>query len=562
MAIDKTKEHIKVLEKTFKVEPTDIIDKKLYQHGGTRQSKRKSEYIEFANRIAEERGIPAYDPDHIALELEVGVPLGQRFLEPVKVSGTDVFCEYEDLHIMNNAAIQQMIDDIFRTAIVCLDLPHRVLIDRYGFEVTPETINTYLETINHTMVGGAVAQEHMCELHPGLCADGYVQVFTGNDDVADSIDRRFLIDINREFTPEKAAKLKEGVKKSLWQVGRIPTHALRSMDGAMVHRWNAMAQTMAFIAAYHLCAGEAAISDFVYAAKHAQYIWMGTPPFVLKARGHNSIVGLPIGYIFDIIQHESAMPDDPVPVSSEGLALENILFIQLYYGQMMIGTVGATVLPATHYVNDLYESRGAHLVDWIREKYGEIASAPMDWDTIHDCATEATMHCLEEYDTYPLLPEHHWGLIHAIQISVAAGACAAWATGNPMAASLASHHSMSLIQKESILRTGWGGQEFLHHPAMAIMTSVLLDEGLPVELTGLNVPFRSPNADSQHYTSHNVVAAHEARMDAWALSPVVKVAFADPHLVFNFRDVKGTVAKGALREFEPAGERDIIRPVR
>lgn len=562
MAIDKTKEHIKWLKETYKVEPTDVIDKKLYQHGGTRQSRRKTEYIEFANRIAKERGIPGYDPDHIALELEVGVPLGQRFLEPVKVSGTDVFCEYEDLHMMNNAAIQQMHDDIFRTAIACLDLPHRILVDRYGFEITPESINTYLETINHTMVGGAVAQEHMCELHPGLCADGYVKIFTGDDDLADLIDRRFLIDINREFTPEKAAKLKEGVKESLWQVGRIPTHAIRSLDGGMVHRWNAMAQTMAFIAAYHLCAGEAAISDFAYAAKHAQYIWIGTPPFVSRARGHNSVVGLPIGYIFDIIQHESGMPDDPVPVSAEGMALNKLLYMQWYYGQEMIGTVGVTVAPASYYVNDLYESRGYYLTDWIRKKYGAFGSAPMDWNTIHDCAAEATMYCLEEYDTYPLLPEHHWGLIQALHISIYAGCCASWATGKPMAGSLASHYSMTLLQKESVLRTGWGGQESTHHPAMPAMTSVLLDEGLPVELTGINVPFRSPFADSQMFTCNASVSAHEARMDAWALSPVVKVAFADSHLPFDFHNVRETIAKGALREFEPAGERDIIRPVR
>ena len=562
MAVDKTKKHLNILEDTYKVEPTDLIDKKLYNHGGARQSQRKCEYIEAANKIAEERGIPGYDPDHICLELEVGVPLGQRFLENIKISNTDVLCDYEDLQVLNNAAIQQMVDDIFRTAIVCLDLPHRVLVDRYGFEVTPESINTYLETVNHTFLGGAVAQEHMVELNPALCGDGYVKVFTGNDDVADSLDQRFLININREFTPEKAEKLKKGVKKSFWQVGRVPTHAMRSLDGAMVHRWNAMAQTMAFIASYNLCAGEAAISDFSYTAKHAQYIWMGTPPFVSKARGHNSLVGLPIGYIFDIIQHESSMPDDPIPVSSEGLALESILFLQVYYGQMMIGTMGDTVAAATFYANELYESRGKHLTDWIKDKYGEFASAPMDWDTIHDCAEEASMYCLEEYDTYPLLPEHHWGLIQVLHGSIASGACAAWATGDPMAGALASHYSMSFLQKESLLRTGWGGQEATHHPAMPIMTSVLLDEGLPLELTGLNVPYRSPFADSQHFTTPAIVAAHEARMDAWALSPVIKVAFADPNLVFNFHDVKGTVAKGTLREFEPAGDRDAIRPAR
>jgi methyl-coenzyme M reductase alpha subunit len=121
---------------------------------------------------------------------------------------------------------------------------------------------------------------------------------------------------------------------------------------------------------------------------------------------------------------------------------------------------------------------------------------------------------------------------------------------------------MSLLQKELYARTGWGGQEAIHHPAMPIAASVLLDEGMPTEINGINVPFRSPYGDSPIYAMITSIAAHEVRMDAWALSPIVKVAFADPDLVFDFRNIRESVAKGALREFKPAGERDIIIPPR
>ncbi|MHC1567722.1 MAG: coenzyme-B sulfoethylthiotransferase subunit alpha [Candidatus Syntropharchaeia archaeon] len=557
--VEKKKMYLKNLEMTYRASPTDIVDKNLYNYGGARQSKRKTEYMAWAQKIAEERGIPSYNPDRIAIELEIGVPLGQRYLEPVKISKTDVLCEYEDLHVLNNPAIQQLHDDIFRTAIVCLDLPHRVLTDRYGHEVTPETINIYLETINHTIVGGAVAQEHMVEMHPGLCADGYVKVFTGNDELAGNIDKRFLIDINREFTEEKAEKLKKGVGKSFWQVSRLPTHALRTLDGAMVHRWNAMAQTMAFIAAYRLCAGEAAISDFAYAAKHAQYVWMGTPPFVSRARGHNSPVGLPIGYVFDMIQHESRMPDDPIPVTAEGCALDKILYVQFYYGQSMIGSVGITIGPAVYYVNETFESWAYHLTDWIKDRYGGFAHAEMEWNVIHECTEEATMHCIEEYDRYPVLSEHHWGTIRPPFTAVMSACCAAWATGKPQAGVLAASYSMGLMQKEVMARTGWGGQEMTHHSVLPVSVSVLLDEGMPTELHGPNVPFKSFAADSQVYTGPSVVSAHEVRMDAWALSPIVKVAFADPNLTFDFRNIRKEIAKGAMREFEPEGERNILR---
>ena len=556
------KKFLKILKETYGVLPSELKDERFHKYGGRRQSKRKSEFIEAAQRIAAERGIPSYNPDRICDELGLGVPVGERFLEPVKVSGTDVLCEYEDLHVLNNAAMQQLRDDIFRTAITCLDLPHRVLTNRYGREVTPETINIYLETINHTLVGGAVAQEHMVEVNPATAPDCYVKAFTGSDELAANLDRRFLIGIDAEFPAGKAEKLKSGVGASLWQVSRLPTHAIRSMDGAMVHRWNAMAQTMAFIAAYRLCAGEAAVSDFAFSAKHAQYVFLGTAPFPSRAHGHNNPVGLPCGYVFDIVQHPSKMPDSPVPVTAEGVAFENALYGQWYYGQQMIGSVGATVGASVFYVNETFDDWGAYLAEWVREKHGGFAGASPGWDVIHECAREAVLHCCEDYDKYPVILEHHWGLIKNIFIAKMAAACAAWATGSAYAGTLAAHHALTLIHKELALRTGWGGQEAHHHNSFGILPSVLLDEGMPIELHGPNVPFRSPFADSQGFTSPAVVAAHEARMDAWSLSPVIKVAFADPDLVFDFRNIRACIAKGALREFMPAGERTSIIPSR
>ncbi len=46
---------------------------------------------------------------------------------PYQVSGTDVFVEGDDLHFVNNAAIQQTWYDIRRTIIMDLDPIHRVL---------------------------------------------------------------------------------------------------------------------------------------------------------------------------------------------------------------------------------------------------------------------------------------------------------------------------------------------------------------------------------------------------------------------------------------------------
>ncbi|MDF2956081.1 MAG: Methyl coenzyme M reductase, partial [Candidatus Alkanophagales archaeon MCA70_species_2] len=91
------KKFLKILKETYGVLPSELKDERFHKYGGRRQSKRKSEFIEAAQRIAAERGIPSYNPDRICDELGLGVPVGERFLEPVKVSGTDVLCEYEDL---------------------------------------------------------------------------------------------------------------------------------------------------------------------------------------------------------------------------------------------------------------------------------------------------------------------------------------------------------------------------------------------------------------------------------------------------------------------------------
>ena len=57
-------------------------------------------------------------------------------------------------------------------------------------------------------------------------------------------------------------------------------------------------------------------------------------------------------------------------------------------------------------------------------------------------------------------------------------------------------------------------------------------------------------------------APHSARGDAFAVNPLVKIAFADKNLPFDFTKVRAEFAKGALREFEPAGERSIIIPAK
>ena len=45
-------------------------------------------------------------------------------------------------------------------------------------------------------------------------------------------------------------------------------------------------------------------------------------------------------------------------------------------------------------------------------------------------------------------------------------------------------------------------------------------------------------------------------------SPLIKVAFADKNLPFDFAHITKEIGRGALREFMPAGERTVIIPAK
>lgn len=271
-----------------------------------------------------------------------------------KVSGTDSYVEGDDLHFCNNSAIQQLSDDIKRTIIVGMDTAHSVLEKRLGVEVTPETINEYMETINHALPGGAVVQEHMVEVHSGLVGDCYAKIFTGDDGLADELDPRFLIDINREFPEEQVEMLKNYIGAKTYQISRVPKLVVRTCDGGTVSRWSAMQIGMSFIPAYKLCAGEAAIADFSYAAKHADVIEMGTFLPARRARGPNEPGGIAFGVLADMIQ-TSRISENPAEITLEVIAAAAAIYDQIWLGSYMSGGVEFTQYATAAYTDDILD---------------------------------------------------------------------------------------------------------------------------------------------------------------------------------------------------------------
>ena len=549
--VDEKKLFLKALQEKFDEDPEEQ-NTKYYCYGGWEQSARKREFNEQAEKAMEARGgLPFYNPD-------IGVPLGQRKLMAYQVSGTDTYVEGDDLHFCNNSAIQQLVDDIKRTIIVGMDTAHGVLEQRLGVEVTPETINEYLETINHALPGGAVVQEHMVEVDPGLVVDSYAKVFSGDDELIDQLDQRFVIDINKEFPEEQAEQLKKYIGKKTYQVSRVPTLVVRACDGGTTSRWSAMQIGMSFISAYKLCAGEAAIADFSYAAKHADVISMASAMPARRARGPNEPGGVTFGAFSDMVQ-TSRVSEDPAEVTLEVIGGASPLYDQVWLGSYMSGGVGFTQYATAAYTDEILDDFIYYGKDYVENKFGGLCQAEATTDVVRDIASEVTLYALEQYETPAALEDHFGGSQRACVAAAGAGCSVAFATANSNAG-VNGWYLSQLLHKEGHSRLGFYGYDLQDQCGSSNSLSVRSDEGLIHELRGPNYPNYAMNVGHQPEYAGIAQAPHAARGDAFALNPLIKVAFADNNLLFDWAHPRKCIAKGAIREFMPSGERDLINP--
>ncbi len=549
---------------TNKQSTTDITGKtEKFLRLGPEQDPRKVEMIKAGKEIAEKRGIAFYNP-----MMHSGAPLGQRAITPYVISGTDIVAEPDDLHYVNNAAMQQMWDDIRRTCIVGLDLAHETLEKRLGKEVTPETINHYLEVLNHAMPGAAVVQEMMVETHPALVDDCYVKIFTGDDELADEIDKQFLIDINKEFNSEQAAQIKASIGKTSWQAIHIPTIVSRTTDGAQTSRWAAMQIGMSFISAYSMCAGEAAVADLSFAAKHAALVSMGEMLPARRARGPNEPGGLSFGHLSDIIQTSRTVADDPAKVSLEVVGAGCMLYDQIWLGSYMSGGVGFTQYATAAYTDDILDNNVYYNIDYINDKYNGAANVGKDnkvkatLDVVKDIATESTLYGIETYEKFPTaLEDHFGGSQRATVLAAAAGVCTAIATANANAG-LSGWYLSMYLHKEAWGRLGFFGYDLQDQCGATNVLSYQGDEGLPDELRGPNYPNYAMNVGHQGGYAGIAQGAHAGRGDAFTVNPLIKVCFADDLMPFNFAEPRREFGRGAMREFVPAGERSLVIPAK
>jgi methyl-coenzyme M reductase alpha subunit len=545
-----------------------------YKFGGIKQSKRKTEAWEAAQRITKERGIPNYNPD---LHLK-GVQLGQKILQTYKISGlereeaggTISGLEMDDLNYENNAAMQQCHDDIRRTCINGLNIAHETVERRFGKEVTPESISFYLELVNHNIGAGCILMEHVTETNPELVKDSYAKVFTGNDELADSLDKRFVIDLNKMFPPEQAEQIKAQIGDRLYQVSRIPTMVQRTSDGGLPRAWMGQQASLAFLGAYDIPSGDAVTSDFVFTIKHGDVVFLGTQLPYRRAARNNALGGIALGYMVDVVQ-SSRTPEatkglngdyDPCKVVLETLTVACVLYDQGWlHNYMAGGSSGWSNYIIVVYCDNVLDDFAYYGAEWTMNHFNcGIGEVPPTLENAMTIAEEVGRYVMEQYDIYPALCESHYGGSQRFSMQCAAqGAVTGAMTGDPQLG-ISMWYYATLLLKEHALRLGFYGHDLQDQQGICHTYSYRSDQGAPFELRGHNYPDYAMNVGHTGGYCGIIGGAAHGRRAAYSTNPIIKAAFADDNLVFDFRYPRREFGRGGLREFMPAGERDAVIP--
>ncbi len=569
LPLEKNRRIFQDLEKMFGVDPLNLIDSEMYKRKGFNQSETILKNIEIGKKIAIERQLPMYDPS-------VAEAIGHQHLFPYKISYTDELVIPNSLHCLNNAAMQQLHDDVRRTIILNLDVPHKVIQVRAGKEVTPETINHFLRTIQHAIAGGIVLQEQFADTNPELMKDSYCKVITGNDELKDLIDSRFTIDLDKFFHESRAERLKQAIGDTIHLVVRVPTLLVRALDGSIAYKWAGIQSTLSFIAAYRLTK-DLNISDIAYATQYANTIAIGEPTWQSLGGCYNSIAGIPFGYFADICQGDSDLPlrpfmeivhEDPelsrkyLDKSIGSATIIASILSNFWDGYKIAG--GSNIvdrISISSFVGGVFDDILDILNDMLNKYFSRIVKVGMKameprWSNIRWPVENMVHIVMETMEKYPSAMEFlRNGDQKTYIISLIAGIMGSILSGSSTTGLWAIDYAISLLVKEGWCRSGTSGNEVINQLGLPYSCSFRIEEGGIPELRGMNRFHQIVSIGSAAPRIVTLYAAALARGDAWVCSPLIKAAFADPHLAFDFRNPRNEILKGALGNFDFEGDR-------
>lgn len=328
-------------------------------------------------------------------------------------------------------------------------------------------------------------------------------------------------------------------------------------------RWVGMQVGMTMINAYKMCAGESATGEFAYYAKHAAVVRLSNFMPVKRARSQNECSGMPLGINADSVRSPALFPNDPIRNELESIAVAAMVYDQLWFGTYMSGGVGFTQYASATYTDNILEDfcyKGCEIgLDYANGEMASIKGDKINMDILERIIRAENDYCLTQYEAYPTVAESHFGgSVRACCAAAGCGSAVACATG--LAQPTLSAWSLSMLgHYERVGRLGFYGYDLQDQCTACGSYSYQSDEGMPFEMRGVNYPNYAMNVGHQSAYAGLVAGAHCANHDAWVLSPLWKVAFADRDLPFDRGYVTKEYGIGANREFcKVAGERDLI----
>ena len=214
----------------------------------------------------------------------------------------------------------------------------------------------------------------------------------------------------------------------------------------------------------------------------------------------------------------------------------------------MSGGVGFTQYASAAYTDNILEDYTYYAIDYIKDKFGGFGKLnPEDFDKLIQLGDDINSYALESYEKYPAIMEAHFGGSQRATVAAAAtGIAGSMATG--VADGGLNLWYLSMLQhKERTGRLGFYGYDLQDQCGSANSFAYRSDEGLPMELRGPNYPNYAMNVG--HLSGYTGIpkAAHAARGDAFTANPFIRIAFADPSLVFDFANVTKEIGRGGER---------------
>ncbi|MHA1799458.1 MAG: hypothetical protein ACTSVY_13515 [Candidatus Helarchaeota archaeon] len=538
------------LEQIFQfMEPIEEYDFSMYQRPGYKQSALKKKFQATGKQIAIERRIPAYNR-------AVGTPIGQDEIVKPILSGTEKEIEFDTLNFINNKAMQMLVNDVKRTVMLNLDIPHHIVQIRAGKEVTPITVNEYLRTVNHAIMGGSVIQGQKTEIDPKLTDDGYCKVITGDLDVKSIIDPRFVIDIDKNFHPTRAEKIKEAIGDTIFLVGRAP-----SILANFSEKWVGMQATIGFLNTYRMTS-TSTIADLAMTTKKQQKLLLGGTS--------NSLGNIPFGFFADICQAETDLPAKPfieIANESEELSLKYldsaikcmsviipILTECFHYDLEVLGGFNhSTALVISTVTANITEEFVGMINSIVASYFTRILKnkqtlVQKKWGAIRWLIENVVILAMERMEKYYTLMEYLNGDQRTYILTSLGANLAALLTGSSVIGSWAYSYVAGHLIKEGWLRSGTAGFTMPAHVGFPSSCSLRLEEGGIPELHGMNSPVAITPGNAYAKVGIAYCAAL-GRGDPWVASPLVKVAFSDKSLSFNFKDPRESLIKG-IEEIE------------